>query len=447
MAVKGKFGFVILIVLAVSIGMYCWLYSRHRDGLAQVAEEVTSAAQSAEAGDLRAAEDLLSKTKTDIETFDRWYAVPSIRRRARSLRNQAASIRSDISSRIGEFRSVSQTIQKCMRDNESDKAKTALKFSQSKFSMPDPTLSAMSDFLDLVISHEFSAAEQTLTRMSSRLPERHGVKSINDTLRNVVTEETYRHTIRSMSQEVMKHLHSGSYVLAKEAVSTAQSSLTKSDPVLKSIMRRIDRLNSRKPGERDVRFFRNVVKDSLNWKRTRGKDTTTAYEAFLRNHPDSVFAEEARSRIVDLEVADIMKGDHGRLPPATRLRGNRARSFSIINIHNDTRYQLTVRYSGPESFKVTFLSRQKGCIEALQGSYKVAASVEASHVRNYVGEQISDGGDYQITFYIQTSGPFGGSQSRLPKPKSYSRFVRWPTLRQVADDLKKPAQPSFRTIR
>jgi hypothetical protein len=107
-----------------------------------------------------------------------------------------------------------------------------------------------------------------------------------------------------------------------------------------------------------------------------------------------------------------------------------------VNIHNDTKYNLTIRYSGPESFKVVFLPGEKGSVETLRGTYRVAASVDASNVKDYAGEEESDGGNYEVVYYI--SGPY--SLPRISLPKLYfgsaPKFEPWSTKRGVPDYLK-----------
>jgi hypothetical protein len=124
-----------------------------------------------------------------------------------------------------------------------------------------------------------------------------------------------------------------------------------------------------------------MVRDAAGWKSARLTHSTAAYLAFLSSSPTSPFAEEAKARLVDLEVADIRKRNPEALPRSEEVSAVRGRSYSVVNVHNNTSYQLTLRYSGPDTFKVLFAPNEKGSIEILVGKYSVAASVAAANVR------------------------------------------------------------------
>ena len=172
------------------------------------------------------------------------------------------------------------------------------------------------------------------------------------------------------------------------------------------------------------------------WQAAQSAQTIEALEKFLRENPQSPFAEQARAKIVDLEVSDILKQPHGRLPAADRVSTAGVRSYAVVNVHNDTKYNLTIRYSGPESFKVVFSPQDKGSIELLPGAYKVAASVDAARVRQYAGAEQVAGGNYQVEFYIVTTGPGGKTEARAPQGRNDAPFAPWPTKRSVAEFVK-----------
>ena len=66
----------------------------------------------------------------------------------------------------------------------------------------------------------------------------------------------------------------------------------------------------------DQKVLDAMVRDSIVWKGARADPSTERYVSFLAAHPDSPFAEEAKARIVDLEVGEMMRGEHGELPAA-----------------------------------------------------------------------------------------------------------------------------------
>jgi hypothetical protein len=171
------------------------------------------------------------------------------------------------------------------------------------------------------------------------------------------------------------------------------------------------------------------------WEKALKTNTIKSFRKFLKKHPDSPFADKARGKIVDLEVTDIMDKSHGNLPSPKRISGSRYSKYAVINIHNDTKYNLTVRYSGPDSFKVLFSPREKGSIEIINGNYRVAASVDASHVRNYAGDQTLKGGNYEVQYYIVMTGPYSYTPPRLSLPR-FSKFEAWPNKRRLPKYLK-----------
>ena len=182
--------------------------------------------------------------------------------------------------------------------------------------------------------------------------------------------------------------------------------------------------------------LKRAMPDFRAWIRARAENTVGGYQRFVREHPDSRFIAQVQKCIVDLEVDAIMSGKHGKLPPPRRIGRAVARSYAVLNVHNDTAYSLTVRYSGPDSFKTVFKTQEKGSLEVLAGRYRVAASVNAAHVRNYAGARSVRGANYQSRYYI--AGSFSLPSIHIPsitmgKPKP---FVRWPTKRKLPSRAK-----------
>jgi hypothetical protein len=158
-----------------------------------------------------------------------------------------------------------------------------------------------------------------------------------------------------------------------------------------------------------------------DWEAVKQRDTPQAYRDFLQRYPSGPYSEHAQARIVDLEVAEIMAGEHGELPTPTLMEPGPGIPHSTVNIHNDTQYWLTIRYSGPESFEVVFSPDEKGSVQALDGAYRVAASVDAPDVIPYAGQETLDG-HYEVTYYVQSLGAFGGTPMRLPESHVRSPF-------------------------
>lgn len=139
------------------------------------------------------------------------------------------------------------------------------------------------------------------------------------------------------------------------------------------------------------------------WEKAVRANTKKAYRDFIRKYPLSDLSEIAERRVIDLEVDSIFKGDHGQLPPMSRnSTGYSASTVSSVEIYNNTRYTLTIRYSGVESKKIVLSPRQRTTTRLKNGTYRIAASVNASYVRNYAGTENLSGDTYSSEYYIVT---------------------------------------------
>lgn len=141
-----------------------------------------------------------------------------------------------------------------------------------------------------------------------------------------------------------------------------------------------------------------------DWSHAKSEMSITLYQNFIEYFPNSSHTQEAEKAIIDLEVENIFKGDHGILPPMIKtFNGKSGRTYSEIDVFNNTEYTLTVRYSGEtESKKVILPPYQRQTFNLNNESYKVAASVNAGNVTNYAGTDTMEGGDYESEFFIQT---------------------------------------------
>lgn len=138
------------------------------------------------------------------------------------------------------------------------------------------------------------------------------------------------------------------------------------------------------------------------WSWVTSENTIESYKGYLLRHPNGRHSADARKRLIDLEVAQIARGDHGVLPKSNPVRAYGG-LYADVRITNETGYQLTVRYSGPSSDMAIIERGASASIRLTSGNYKVAASVNASNVRNYYGTEDLRGGEYEIRFFIQKS--------------------------------------------
>lgn len=156
-----------------------------------------------------------------------------------------------------------------------------------------------------------------------------------------------------------------------------------------------------------------ALNDDLAW--VKEQDNLARYQKFAErfpSHPDIAWIQK---RIIDLEVQQIAAGDYGTMPEAQAT--TRGGSVVRVEVENETGYELTVRYSGPESKKLVIPIAKTGHLSLQPGNYQVAASVTAASVTNYYGQQTMQGGEYASNFYIETSTTYGGSGSSFSIPR------------------------------
>ncbi len=151
--------------------------------------------------------------------------------------------------------------------------------------------------------------------------------------------------------------------------------------------------------------------ESDYWKQAESKNSISQYQKYISNFPNGRHIPEAEKEIIDIEVDNIFKGDHGKLPPMSKTASGYSYTTSNdIEIYNNTTYTLTVRYSGSgslESKKIVLAPKQKQTFTLQNGDYRVAASVNVANVTNYAGKEKLEGGSYSSEFFIETSTYWG----------------------------------------
>lgn len=111
---------------------------------------------------------------------------------------------------------------------------------------------------------------------------------------------------------------------------------------------------------------------------------------------------DPQAQQIDQEVANIIAGEHGMLPPAQAVQVDPQAETAQVQLQNDTAYTLTVLYSGPTSRKAVLAPSTQEEIVLGVGDYKVAAKVSEASVIPFAGNENLQGGRYSNTFYIQT---------------------------------------------
>ena len=140
------------------------------------------------------------------------------------------------------------------------------------------------------------------------------------------------------------------------------------------------------------------------WNFAESEKTIDLYEEYLKHFPDGKHHALADKRIIDLQVSDIFAGEHGTLPAMAKTGGGG--STSRIHIKNNTSYTLTVLYSGNDSKRLVLSPQQSSNVSLPNGTYKIAASVNASNVRSFAGSESLTGGSYDVEYYISYGGTY-----------------------------------------
>lgn len=144
--------------------------------------------------------------------------------------------------------------------------------------------------------------------------------------------------------------------------------------------------------------------DQKAWNAAIKIGTISSYKGYLKKFPSGYYAEEAEKRIIDKEVEAIISGKHGNLPAPQRSDSKNSYTTSVdISIKNDTKYILTVLYSGPSSRRLVISSQDSKSITLTPGSYSIAAKVNDPSVIPFAGSHTLIAGEYNEKFYIKTT--------------------------------------------
>jgi hypothetical protein len=131
------------------------------------------------------------------------------------------------------------------------------------------------------------------------------------------------------------------------------------------------------------------------------QDKLEIYRAHLKINPRSPHRSQVEKRIIDLEVAEILAGKHGKLPPSSPLQMTGGIETQM-NIQNKTSYTLTLRYSGRQSYRFDLRPSEVRDVILVADTYQVAATVSSPSVTPYAGSDTLQGGRASTTFYIET---------------------------------------------
>jgi hypothetical protein len=144
------------------------------------------------------------------------------------------------------------------------------------------------------------------------------------------------------------------------------------------------------------------IDESKAWNKAVFLNSKEGFEKYLEFHPAGAHKALADKKLIDLQVDEVMSGDYGELPSMDRT-GYSVGTTSSINVFNNTIYNLTLLYSGSDSRRITIPPKGKRTISLKNGAYRCVASVDASGIGNYAGNEDLDGGSYEVEYYIVTS--------------------------------------------
>lgn len=139
------------------------------------------------------------------------------------------------------------------------------------------------------------------------------------------------------------------------------------------------------------------------WNTAKRENTISAYQKYKSLYPNGAHYVQAEKKLIDLEVANVYAGDYGSLPAMDKTSWGSGPT-AYISVKNSTSYTLTLLYSGPDSKRLVISPGHTSSMTLKNGRYRVAASVNASNVRNYAGSEELSGGSYSVEYYISTHG-------------------------------------------
>lgn len=141
--------------------------------------------------------------------------------------------------------------------------------------------------------------------------------------------------------------------------------------------------------------------ESKAWAKANDMGTLAGYYKYTNLYPKGSHYSQANKKIIDLEVDQVMAGEHGDLPALDQV-GYGYGPTSNICIYNNTTYTLTLSYSGSDSKRILISPHEKRSIKLKNGKYRCVASVNGGGVSNHAGIENLTGGSYEVEYYIST---------------------------------------------
>ncbi|MBD5272414.1 MAG: hypothetical protein HDS42_03960 [Bacteroides sp.] len=141
--------------------------------------------------------------------------------------------------------------------------------------------------------------------------------------------------------------------------------------------------------------------ESKAWAKASALGTLSGYYKYINMYPHGSHSSVANKKIIDMEVDNVMAGEHGELPSMDQTSYGYGPTSSI-SVYNNTSYTLTLSYSGPDSKRISISPHNRRSITLKNGSYRCVASVDGGGVSNHAGTESLNGGSYEVEYYIST---------------------------------------------
>ncbi|MBT3209418.1 MAG: hypothetical protein HN704_11420 [Bacteroidetes bacterium] len=135
------------------------------------------------------------------------------------------------------------------------------------------------------------------------------------------------------------------------------------------------------------------------WDLVRQINTAPAYVKYLKKFSNSEYAEIAVKKIIDFKVDEIFHVNNSKLPAFVELTQTNTITTNTIEIYNKSEYPLTLLASSPtQSLKVDFFPYQLKSFELQNEKYKIV--IMGKNLANFITEINLRGGKYQMQFEI-----------------------------------------------
>lgn len=141
--------------------------------------------------------------------------------------------------------------------------------------------------------------------------------------------------------------------------------------------------------------------ESKAWAKASALGTLSGYYKYINMYTNGSHSSVANKKIIDMEVDNVMAGEHGELPSMDQTAYGYGPTSSI-SVYNNTSYTLTLSYSGPDSKRISISPHNRRSITLKNGSYRCVASVDGGGVSNHAGTESLNGGSYEVEYYIST---------------------------------------------